>query len=257
MAIEVKHLSFSYTDHAVLSDVTFSVEKGQFLSILGPNGVGKSTLFGCMLGLLTDYTGQILINGKDMRRLDAAGAAREVACIPQSSRPVFRYSVFDVALMGATHRVSAFGTPDKTERERCQWALEKVGIGHLAGRCFHRLSGGEQQLVLLARALVQDAPVLLLDEPTANLDFGNQLVVLRQARALADEGYTVVQTTHNPEQSYRYSDRILAMKDGKILLDGTPQQVLTAEIMEALYQVKVDVVSLEEDRVRVCVPVER
>ena len=110
---------------------------------------------------------------------------------------------------------------------------------------------------MIARALTQNAPILMLDEPTANLDFGNQLLVLRQARSLADEGYTVVQTTHNPEQSYRYSDRILAMKDGKLLLDGTPPQVLTAEVMEALYQVKVDVVSLEEDRVRVCVPVER
>ena len=131
---------------------------------------------------------------------------------------------------------------------------DKIGIAHLADRCFHRLSGGEQQLVLIARALVQKAPILMLDEPTANLDFGNQHLVLEQARNLAREGYTVIQTTHHPEQSYMFSDRILAIQKGRVLAEGTPERVLTEQTMKALYGVDVDVVSLYEDNARICIP---
>ena len=132
--------------------------------------------------------------------------------------------------------------------------MEKVGITRLADRCFHRLSGGEQQLVLIARALVQKAPILMLDEPTANLDFGNQLLVLEQARSLAQEGYTVIQTTHHPEQSYMFSDRILAIQNGRVLVEGAPKTVLTEENIRSLYGVDVDVVSLYHDSARICIP---
>ncbi len=254
MSIEVRNLSFSYRDRQVLKDISFSVEKGEFLSILGPNGVGKSTLFRCVLGLLSGYTGTVLVDGIDARRLTIRESAKHIAYIPQQSRPVFNYSVFDIVLMGRTSGFSTFRAPSKADREKCRWALEKVGIEDLSARCFHRLSGGEQQLVLLARALVQDAPCLMLDEPTANLDFGNQLLVLEQARSLAREGYTVIQTTHHPEQSYQYSDRILAIGHGQVLTAGTPKEVLTEETMRALYGVDVEIWKLKEDRVRICVP---
>lgn len=254
MSIEVKNLGFSYGTRQVLQDICFRVEPGEFLSILGPNGVGKSTLFRCMLGLLSGYTGQVLVDGVDVRRLSPREAARHIAYIPQSSRPVFNYRVFDIALMGATSAISPLRAPGREQMERCRWALEKIGISHLSQRCFHRLSGGEQQLVLIARALVQNAPILMLDEPTANLDYGNQLRVLEQIRALAREGYTVIQTTHNPEQSYLFSDRILALQGGRILLEGTPAQVLTRETIRALYGVEAEVVKLYNDRARVCIP---
>ncbi len=254
MSIEVKNLSFSYGQRPVLQDISFSVEKGQFLSILGPNGVGKSTLFRCILGLLSGYTGQVLVDGLDARSLTPREAARHMAYIPQSSHPIFNYSVLDIVLMGRTSRLSLMGSPRREDKEKCQWALEKVGIPHLAQRCFHRLSGGEQQLALIARALVQDAPCLMLDEPTASLDFGNQLLVLEQARSLAREGYTVIQTTHHPEQSYMLSDRILAIQNGRVLADGSPQQVLTGQTMQALYGVEVEVVSLYQDKARICIP---
>ena len=254
MSIEVKNLGFSYRTRQVLQDICFRVEPGEFLSILGPNGVGKSTLFRCMLGLLSGYTGQVLVDGVDVRRLSPREAARHIAYIPQSSRPVFNYRVFDIALMGATSAISPLRAPGREQMERCRWALEKIGISHLSQRCFHRLSGGEQQLVLIARALVQNAPILMLDEPTANLDYGNQLRVLEQIRALAREGYTIIQTTHNPEQSYLFSDRILALQGGRILLEGTPAQVLTRETIRALYGVEAEVVKLCDDRARVCIP---
>ena len=254
MSIEVKNLSFSYGDRPVLHDISFSVKKGEFLSILGPNGVGKSTLFRCVLGLLSGYTGQVLVDGVDARSFSVREAARHIAYIPQSSHPVFNYSVFDIVLMGRTSGLSTFRSPGRKDTEQCLWALEKIGISHLRDRCFHRLSGGEQQLVLIARALVQNAPILMLDEPTANLDFGNQLLVLEQARSLAREGYTVIQTTHHPEQSYMFSDRILAIQKGRVLTEGKPSEVLTEETIRSLYGVEVDVVSLNNDNVRICVP---
>ena len=254
MSIDVQNLSFSYGDRPVLHDISFRVEKGEFLSILGPNGVGKSTLFRCVLGLLSGYTGQVLVDGADSRSFSVREAARHIAYIPQSSHPIFNYSVFDIVLMGRTSGLSTFRSPKKQDAELCRWALEKVGIPHLSDRCFHRLSGGEQQLVLIARALVQKAPILMLDEPTASLDFGNQLRVLEQCRNLAREGYTVIQTTHNPEQSYRYSDRILTIQQGRVLAEGTPKEVMTEKTIRALYGVEVDVVSLRDDRARICLP---
>ena len=250
----MKNLSFSYEERPVLRDISFRVEQGEFLSILGPNGVGKSTLFRCVLGLLSGYTGQVLVDGVDARQFSIRESARHIAYIPQSSHPIFNYRVFDIVLMGATSAVSVLRAPGREHTERCHWALEKVGISHLADRCYHRLSGGEQQLVMIARALVQNAPILMLDEPTANLDFGNQLRVLEQVRSLAREGYTIIQTTHHPEQSYLFSDRILALQNGRVLLEGAPSQVLTQQAIRDLYGVEVDVVSLYEDRARVCIP---
>lgn len=254
MSIEVKDLSFSYSERPVLHNINFSVGKGEFLSILGPNGVGKSTLFRCVLGLLSGYTGQVLVDGTDSRTFSTREAAKHIAYIPQSSRSIFNYSVFDIVLMGRTSGLATFRSPGKADRELCHWAMEKVGITRLADRCFHRLSGGEQQLVLIARALVQKAPILMLDEPTANLDFGNQLLVLEQARSLAQEGYTVIQTTHHPEQSYMFSDRILAIQNGRVLVGGAPKTVLTEENIRSLYGVDVDVVSLYHDSARICIP---
>lgn len=254
MSIEVKDLCFSYGEREVLHGVSFKAEQGEFLSILGPNGVGKSTLFRCVLGLLRDYTGSITVEGRDAKSLSIREAAKLVAYIPQSSHPAFNYSVRDIVLMGTTSGLGTFSTPKKEDVRRVEEALEKIGISHLAERCFHRISGGERQLALIARALVQRAPVLMLDEPTASLDFGNQLLVLTQARELAREGYTVIQTTHNPEQSYMFSDRILALRGGEVLTEGRPKDVLTSDMMRQLYSVEVEVSSLFDDRARVCTP---
>ena len=128
MSIEVKNLSFSYGDRPVLHNISFKVEKGEFVSILGPNGVGKSTLFRCMLGLLSGYSGEVLINGQNSRKMTARESARQVAYIPQSSNPSFNYSVSDIVLMGSTASLSRFASPGKKDFERCEWALEKIGI---------------------------------------------------------------------------------------------------------------------------------
>ncbi len=254
MSVEVKGLSFSYGDRQVLKDISFAANDGEFFSILGSNGVGKSTLFRCILGLLSGYSGEVRINGLDTRRLSVAEMAKLVAYIPQQCSPAFNYSVEDVVLMGTTASLGALRSPKAAEQERVSWALDKLGIEHLRKRCFHRLSGGERQLSVIARALVQNARVLMLDEPTASLDFGNQMLVLTQVKSLAQEGYTVIQTTHNPEHSYLFSDSVLSLKDGSVLAYGSPAQVLSRETVSRLYGIDVEISSLFDDRVRVCTP---
>lgn len=254
MSIRVNNLSFSYGQKNVLHDISFSVEKGEFLSVLGPNGAGKSTLLRCILGLLHGCSGEVLVNERNIKGFSAREASKQIAYIPQKSHSVFQYTVLDIVLMGRSNRTSAFGNPGKEDAQASINALQKVGICALKDRCFHTLSGGEQQLVLIARALAQDAPILLLDEPTANLDFANQILVLDQTKKLASEGYTVIQTTHHPEQSYLYSDRILALQHGRIVANGKPAEILTNETMKQLYNVSVDVISLYDDAARVCIP---
>ena len=254
MSIEVKHLSFSYGKRQVLKDVSFSVGKGRLLSVLGPNGVGKSTLFRCILGLLHGFQGEITVDGVSVSALGARELARKVAYIPQSNYPAFQYSVFDMVLMGTTAQSRAFSPPGPKQEAAAREALERLDIGHLADRSYTRLSGGERQLVLIARALAQQSPVLLMDEPTANLDYGNQIRVLTKVRALADAGYTIVQSTHNPEQSYLFSHQILAMKDGQVLSHGTPDEVMNEDLIKALYGIDAEVVPLRDGRMRVCIP---
>ncbi len=253
MSIDVKGLSFSYGARSVLADVSFSVARGRLLSVLGPNGVGKSTLFRCILGLLRGYTGDILVDGADVKGLGARELARRVAYIPQSSYPAFSYTVHDMVLMGTSSRSQLFSPPGKSQEAAAAQSLERLGIAHLAGRAYTQLSGGERQLVLIARALAQQSPVLLMDEPTANLDYGNQLRVLSQIRNLAEEGYTILQSTHNPEQAYLFSHEILAMQQGRVLSYGPPQEVLNAALIRDLYGVDVEVESLRNDKMRVCI----
>ena len=254
MSIEVTNLSFSYGEQQVLDDINFTEQDSQLLSVLGPNGVGKTTLFRCILGLLTGYEGQILLDGIDIRGLGIEEMAKLIAYIPQSHYPSFNYSVFDMVLMGTSVQVSAISSPGIKQKKLAEAALKRLGIYHLKNRGFTRISGGERQLVLLARALAQDARILVLDEPTSNLDFGNQVRVLTEIKSLAKEGYTIIQSTHNPDQAFLFSDRVLAMKNGKVLAWGTPAEVYTEDLIYKLYGVKVEMESLYHDKTSVCVP---
>lgn len=254
MTVDVRNVSFSYGKHEVLRNITFAADKGELVSVLGPNGVGKSTLFQCILGIAKGFTGTITIEGENVLRQDSRTLAKRIAYIPQSHYSAFHYSVLDMVLMGTTAQLSSFASPSKQQVEIAMWAMDKTGIANFAERDFMRISGGERQLVLIARALAQQSRVLIMDEPTANLDFGNQMRVLRQIRLLSEEGYTVIQSTHHPEQAYLFSNRILAMHDGKLVAEGSPKDIVTAELMDRLYGIDVCVESLREDAIRVCVP---
>ena len=254
MSIETKDIRFSYGEHEVLRGVSFSVEPGQLVALLGPNGVGKSTLFKCMLGLLKNFSGDTVINGKSVKKMTAMELAREVAYIPQWHYPSFNFSVIDMVLMGTTSQISRSAVPGREQIETAEQALDKMNILHLRDKGYTQISGGEQQLVLVSRALAQKARILIMDEPSSNLDFGNQFRIMKQIKDLAADGYTVIESLHNPDQAYMYADRIIAMKGGMIIADGKPCETMDAELINKLYGVEVKVHSLRHDRIRICVP---
>lgn len=237
MSIKIENLSFSYGRREVLKNITCTVEGESLTALLGPNGVGKSTLFKCILGLCDGYKGKIFIDGMDAARLSTREKAKVIAYIPQSNHTVFNFSVFDMVMMGTAHQVSAISSPSQKEIAQTQAAIAKVGIEHLADRSFHNLSGGEQQLVLIARALAQQTKILLMDEPTSALDYGNQIRILQQIRKLRADGYTILMSSHNPQHALTYSDRIIAVSEGTIAADGITETELTPKLIKRLYNI--------------------
>lgn len=255
MSIQIENLSFSYGRHQVLHDINVTIPDGTLVNVLGPNGVGKSTLFRCILGLNSGYEGTIRVNGKDIRSLNVKERAREISYIPQSHAPVYDYEVLDVVLMSTGTDLGMMRMPGKRHVERAYEALERIGIEKLAHRTYTQISGGEQQLVLIARAIAQDARTIIMDEPTSALDYGNTVRVLSCVRQLAREGMSVVQSTHQPDHAFLYSDRTLVINRGRVAAYGTPKEVITKDLVSELYGVDVEVNSLYDDKVRVCVPV--
>jgi len=254
LSVQVKNLSFSYGENPVLKDVSFTANDGELMAVLGPNGVGKSTLFRCMLGLLREYEGETLIDGENIRNMSARELARRVAYIPQSHYPAFNYSVFDMVLMGTISQVSGVSSPGKKQIELVNRAMDRLKISHLKTRGYTQISGGERQLTLIARALAQEAKVLIMDEPTSNLDYGNQLRVMAEIKSLAEEGYTIIESTHSPDQAFMYADRILAILDGRVLALGPPRETIDGELIRKLYGVDVEIHSFRNDSIRICVP---
>lgn len=237
MSIAVSGLSFSYPRHAALHGVSFTAEPG-LTAVLGGNGAGKSTLLRCILGLLDGYRGKISLCGRDVTLLSAKERSALAAYVPQLHQSVFSYPVFDIVLMGAACRLPVYARPGKAEQEAARQALEKMGISHLADRSFSHLSGGERQMVLVARALAQQTSVLIMDEPTASLDYGNQLRLLEKVHELAEEGYTILLSTHDPQSALHYAHRILALHQGRVAAHGAPANVLDETLLQNLYGVQ-------------------
>lgn len=254
MSIDVQGLSFSYGSREILRDLSFSIPNGCLVNVLGPNGVGKSTLFRCILGLNASYTGSICVNGKELRELSVRERAREISYIPQSHAPVYDYEVVDVVLMATGSDLKMLSSPGPSQLQRAHDALERIGIGHLAHRTYTQISGGEQQLVLIARAIAQNAQTIIMDEPTSALDYGNTVRVLSCVRQLAREGLSIVQSTHNPDHAFLYSDRTMVLSNGQLAAFGSPHEVITSSMISDLYGIEVEVNSLYGDKVRVCVP---
>lgn len=254
MSIRIQNLSCGYSSNMVIKNISLDIDSNTLLCVLGPNGVGKSTLFKCILGLLPYKQGTITINGKNQKELTNKELAKSIAYIPQSHMPNFSYTVLDVVLMGTTCQVATLRSPGREQYEMAEEALEKVGIAHLRDRGYTRISGGERQLVLIARALAQQAKILIMDEPTANLDYGNQVRILQCVKDLAGAGYTIIQSTHNPDQAFIYADEVLALRDGEVLSHGTPLNMITEGLVKTLYNIDISLESLCGDKIRVCIP---
>lgn len=253
MSIEIEHVSFSYKDTPVLKDVSFSAKKGELIAVLGANGVGKSTLFQCISGFLKS-SGRIMIDGRPQSEMSVRDMAKTIAYVPQSHAPAFNFSVSDMVLMGTTAQLGTFASPGVEQIAVARDVLKRLKIEALEHRGFREISGGEQQLVLIARALAQQAKILLMDEPTANLDYGNRIRVMTEIHNLTKDGYTVLLSTHNPDQAFLFADKIAALAGGEVAAFGAPKEVLTAELIQKLYQIDVKIESLNNDRFRCCVP---
>ena len=256
MKLEVDQLSFAYHQEPVLRNISFSADSGQIIALLGSNGVGKSTLFRCLLGFLKIQSGQILLNKQNIDSFSQSELSKEIAYIPQSYSPTFNYTVEDSVLMGLTGQLRITENPGSSQLQLVHKTLQDLGIEHLAKRGSRQISGGERQLMLLARALVQNAGLLLMDEPTASLDYGNSCKVMERIQQLGKAGYSVIFSTHDPNQAFRYANRVLAMHNGTLLADGTPQQVLSETLLSSLYGIPVAVcrVNVAGEIYPVCLP---
>lgn len=255
-ALAVKGLSFAYDKHPVLVNVNFSAHSGDLIALLGPNGVGKSTLMHCILGLEKTYGGTISVENRDIKTIKPKDMAQMVAYIPQSSSQVFDFSVLELVLMGGASRLGLFATPGKAENAEAVGVLDSLGIGDLAHRGCGEVSGGEYQLALLARALFQKARILLMDEPTASLDYGNQYHVMERISGLAKRDFIVLFSAHDPNQVLRFANRTLILEDGTLSHDGTPADVMSAKTLSELYGIRVGryTVGEEGSPIPVCVP---
>lgn len=245
MMLKVDNLSFSYNKKAVLKNISFTAEKGDFVCLIGPNGAGKSTLLKCILHILKTENSHIFLNNTPIQTLTAKQIAAQMAYIPQHHTLAFSFSALEVVLMGRTAHLPAFAVPSKEDELLAFDALDKLSIMHLASRAFQTLSGGEQQLVLIARALVQQTPILVMDEPTANLDFGNQYIVMDVISKLSQNGYLIFLSTHTPEHALQYANKVIALQAGGVVFSGTPQECMTDQSLSALYGTPVSIATIQ------------
>jgi iron complex transport system ATP-binding protein len=251
--LSARSLGFGYGTSVVGRDVDLDVRRGEVVCLLGPNGSGKTTLFKTFLGLLKAQEGEVLLDGTPLARLTRQEIARRVAYVPQAQAAQFAFRVIDMVMMGRTVHLGLFGAPSHQDRQKALEALAALGIADLAEREYTRISGGQRQLVLVARALAQDAPAIIMDEPTASLDFGNQVVVLSEVKRLASHALAIVLSTHNPDHAFSLADRVALLHGGRLIAQGSPSEVLTAERLRAVYGVSVVVEQLAHGQT-VCAP---
>jgi iron complex transport system ATP-binding protein len=246
-------LGFGYGPKVVGRDVSLAVHPGEVLCLLGPNGSGKTTLFKTMLGLLPAQAGEVRLEGAALAEMTRAEIARRVAYVPQAHAAHFPFRVLDMVVMGRTAHLGLFASPSEADRRKALDALATLGIAALAEDEYTRISGGQRQLALVARALAQDAPAIVMDEPTASLDFGNQVVVLSEIKRLAARGLAVMLSTHDPDHAFSIGDRVALLDGGRLMAQGAPRDVLTPERLRAVYGVSVVVERLSQGQT-VCAP---
>lgn len=227
---------------------------GEVLCLLGPNGGGKTTLLKTALGLVPALGGAVKVDGEDTVSWAPQRRALAFGYVPQSGAGQFSFTVAEMVLMGRTAHCNAFSAPSASDRAIAEAALATLGIAALGPRDWLKISGGERQLALVARALAQQSRVLVLDEPMANLDFGNQMRVLAELKSLAARGLAIVFATHHPEQAFARADRVAILHGGKLMRLGTPEATITPETMRTVYGVEVDVVPVGDGRIKMCLP---
>lgn len=254
LMLEVDSLAYSYGNGPVFENVSFSLKKGDVMCILGPNGAGKSTLIKCIAGIFKPAAGSVRIMGEDTASLGAMEIARSIGYVPQQNEVIFPFTVLDFVVMGRTPHIPLFSSPNNKDMDLAREALSMVGVEDLADRTVSSLSGGQRQIVLIARALAQQPALLLLDEPTAHLDFGNQILVLETVQKLAAKGMSILMNTHMPDHAFLVGNSAAALTENKLVAVGEVKTVVNSQIMSSLYGVKVAVREMEDIKRKVCVP---
>ncbi len=253
----VRDLHCGYGSKEIVHGVSFEVSRGDFVCVIGANGCGKTTMLKSILGLARPFSGDVSLCDRDALKLTDRERARMFAYIPQAHTPPFPFLAGDVVLMGRTPYVGRMSRTTPEDRLVAWRAMRLLGIEDLARRVYTQLSGGQQQLVLIARALTQQPDLVVMDEPTASLDFGNQQVVLSRMKGLARTGVSVLMVTHDPYHAFYCADRVLVMRDGMLSAEGAPRDVMTRERLEEIYHTPVDVVDVQLSTgasTTVCVP---
>lgn len=254
MKLAAHGLAFGYAGEPIGRDVDLALAGGEVLCLLGPNGSGKTTLFKTLLGLLKPQGGEITLDGVPLARWSRRRLAQVMAYVPQAAAGYFPFTALETVLMGRTARLGLFATPSRQDRLAAEAALAALGIEDLKDHVFTRLSGGQRQLTLIARALAQEPQILVMDEPTASLDFGNQIRVLDHVRALARRHIGIVLATHDPDHALSCADRVALLRQGRLIGYGPPVEAITSVSLWALYGVAVEVVTLPGTQRRICAP---
>lgn len=260
--LTVEHLEFSYRHSGpILRDVSFSLDLGDCLCLLGPNGTGKTTLLKCLLNHHRPNGGRILLEGREISHMSSRERAGRMAYVSQSTSLSFPYSVEEVVLMGCVAHMRLGASISKRDRSIAEEVMERMGIIDMRHKNFRVLSGGERQMVLIARALTQQADYLILDEPTAALDYSNQVRILDMIQGLSKSGYGILMTSHFPDHAFLVCTKAVLMRDGVVTAFGTPDQVVTGENLTELYHVPVSVTEAVLENKggqavqKVCIPV--
>jgi len=257
MRLALENLSCGYTRTPVLSGVDLALDAGEFICLLGPNGSGKTALLKTLAGILPPLAGRIVADGVVWSDLPVRERAARLAYVPQAHAPVFAFKVLDLVAMGRTARWPLWAGPTEVDWRAAEQALAMVQMETFADRLFTEISGGERQMVLVARALAQEARFLVLDEPASSLDFGNQVRMLRTLHRLVKSGIGVLMATHHPEHALRCATRIAVVRDSRIQQVGPPNEVLTARCLAEVYRVPFHVSEISDHNnqpIRICVP---
>ncbi|MEW5291213.1 ABC transporter ATP-binding protein [Erwinia papayae] len=238
--VKFDRVSLGYQDVSILHEVNFSIRSGEVCCLLGGNGSGKSTLLRSVAGVLKPLAGEIILAGKKLREWSARQRAGMVAWVPQSHASPFAYSVLDMVMMGSVAGLGRLASPGAKQRQQARDTLAALGIAGLEQRLYSTLSGGQRQLVLIARALVQQPVLMLLDEPASSLDFGHQIALLEKIRQLKVGGMTLLIATHHPVHARIIADRVAFVSPTAGVQVGSPDVMLTSSSLAHLYQVKAE-----------------
>lgn len=257
LIMDIKNICCGYGRKIILRNISLTVKSGEILCILGPNGAGKTTLFKTILGFLKLKSGEIYIDDEDISKWDRKRMARTMGYVPQIHNTPFPFTVEDVVVMGRTSHLGTMSSPGRRDMKIAQNNMKTIGISCLKGKIYTEISGGERQMVLIARALTQEPDILIMDEPTSNLDFGNQIRVLRQILKLSKEGLAIVMTSHFPDHAFLCSTKVALLDKNNKFMIGTPDDIVTEENLRNAYGVNVKIINtaLEgENKIKSCVP---